>query len=260
VAYGPCLNPTTKALAREALLHQILYGDTDSLHFHATHVKRILEWQATRPVEEHILYESKAKTPGILTKLGKFADEQEPDDATYEPDFANGVHVKVMRFASNAPKSYTMKSVTPGGKVLYKSRCKGVPVNRAQLSPEHGGESVTFDPKSAFVHNVMYDSIVSTTNAIKTRTTQTIKRQGIMVRRFETTTDKEGGVHRVEPWAIGVTNIERKICSDGEDLRWNRRRRLTEEEAQHLEIDEEDRKRILVPLGWNYDGRLFELE
>jgi hypothetical protein len=231
-----------------------------------------MAWQQDKPVEEHILYESSTKTPGVLTKLGKFADEQEPDDRNYEPDFMNGQHVKVVRFASNAPKSYTMKSTTPDGQVLYKTRCKGVPMNNTTLHlattiddadpleyREMQETYLHFNPKDPKAHELMYEAIKSPDHCIKTKTPQTLKRFGVRTQRSDVIKDAEGGQRTVEPWSINVTNVERTICSDGESLRWKRRRNLTDDEADYLGFDEDERRRILVPCHWNYDGSLFEL-
>jgi hypothetical protein len=265
IARGETHLPTTRNAMIEALRFQILYSDTDSAYFHKTHLDRILLWEASQTPDNYVLYQNPERNPGLTAKLGKYADEWEQDDSGYVPDFAAGNLVKVLRFGSNAPKSYTAYGVTPTGQEIWKSRCKGVPVYRARLwmksaeDEEMNEGGVKFDPKSHHVHELMWQAICSTDLYLQTKAEQCIKRHGMIVRKHEVLEDAEEGLHRADPWDIAINNVERRICRDGEDLVWKKRRRLTEDEAAFLGFDEREQMALLVPTDFNYDGSLFDL-
>lgn len=62
-----------------------------------------------------------------LYKLGKFCDEPSNDRKPPEAvDFEKGIYCKLVRFGSNAPKSYTAEYLLPSGKRLFKTRLKGI--------------------------------------------------------------------------------------------------------------------------------------
>jgi hypothetical protein len=265
IARGETHLPTTKKAMKEALQYQILYSDTDSAYFHRTHLDRIALWESTKTPDDYVLYQNPERNPGTLAKLGKYADEWEADNPDYTPDFDSGKCVKILRFGSNAPKSYTAYGVTPTGKEIWKSRCKGVPVNRARLwmrtdndkDMDEGG--VKFDTKSPHVHELMWQAICSTHLYLHTQAKQCIKRHGMIVRKHETLEDAERGLHRADPWDIAINNIERRICRDKEDLNWNKRRRLTDDEAMFFGLNEREQLALLVPRDFNYDGSVFDL-
>lgn len=269
-AYGPVFNPKKRSEVREALQHQILYGDTDSLYLHKTHVMRILTHDRERP-EKAILFEDDHDHPK-RHKLGKFADEEQPDAKEYKSDFANGQHVRITRFASNAPKSYTHQAMVPNHfgqwKPKYKAKCKGVPGNKAMATlvamdesevPEHLQGSVRFTEGSEDLHNYMFEAIKSDNLRLETRTTQQLKKMSLAVNQSERYMDSNQTVHKLSSYDLTATCLNRNVCSDSEVLKWQGRRTLTDREARYLDFDEEDVRRIYVPIGWNYDGRLFEL-
>lgn len=140
-AFGNTFNPKDLQQARESILRPLLYGDTDSLYFHQTHVDRILQSDALNrnrgDKDKLIFWVDGLDKPE--EKMGRFLDEQAPDDAPYAEDFGRQRYVRVVRFASCAPKSYTHKAEIPSdtsdkAEIKYKSKCKGVPLNRALLT------------------------------------------------------------------------------------------------------------------------------
>jgi len=149
-AFGDNFNPTTRAQAREAILHPLLYGDTDSLYFHQSHVLRMVEsdvhWRKKGRKEKLIFWNRNLDKDS--DKTGRFLDEQAPDNVLsskkpedpgyeepdYVEDFKNGVYVRVTKFASAAPKTYTHRAEKPTGEIKFKTKCKGVPLGRAELT------------------------------------------------------------------------------------------------------------------------------
>lgn len=141
VAHGPNFLPTTKQQAVDGLRFQCLYGDTDSLYLHSSHLQRVLEHddRQTDPVHR-LLYDQMPAGETALYKLGKFCDEPSNDCGCGNlVDFKAGAYGKVVRFASNAPKSYTVTYELPNGTTKYKSRLKGVKTNGSRIFVDEKG-------------------------------------------------------------------------------------------------------------------------
>jgi hypothetical protein len=316
-AFGDTFNPTTKDEARTAILRPLLYGDTDSLYFHRSHVQNLVasdkKWRALGRKDKLILWDKRHDED--KEKMGRFLDEQE--DGTYEESFEDGRYVRVFRFASAAPKTYTHYARVPTDdphgieREIFKSKCKGVPLNKSvitacDISSERGGNAImtfhnvpdnlrgpewvnlTFrgkvtasieeDEKESEaakawlkeekarqheemrrVHQMMYTVIKSTDLMISTENIQSIKKYGIQPKSsYLQRTD--GTFEEPESYAMGITNLNRCICSDQEELKWKGRRILTRAEASFLDLSEDIRRSRLVPIGYNYDNKLFELE
>lgn len=135
VAHGPNFLPTTKVEAIMGLRFQCLYGDTDSLYLHSTHLARVLEHDArqTDPTSK-LLFDQMGPGDTTLTKLGRFCDEPSNDCGCGDlVNFREGKYGKVVRFASNAPKSYTVTYELPNGTTKFKSRLKGVKTNGSRI-------------------------------------------------------------------------------------------------------------------------------
>jgi hypothetical protein len=135
VAHGPNFLPTTKHQAIDGLRFQCLYGDTDSLYLHSTHLRRVIEHddRQTDPVHR-LLFDQMGSGDTPLTKLGRFCDEPSNDCGCGDlVDFKAGAYGKVVRFASNAPKSYTVTYELPNGATKFKSRLKGIKTNGSRL-------------------------------------------------------------------------------------------------------------------------------
>ena len=135
VAHGPNFLPTTKVEAIMGLRFQCLYGDTDSLYLHSTHLARVLEYDAsqTDPTSK-LLFDQMQPGDTTLTKLGRFCDEPSNDCGCGDlVNFRQGNYGKVVRFASNAPKSYTVTYDLPNGTTKFKSRLKGVKTNGSRI-------------------------------------------------------------------------------------------------------------------------------
>jgi hypothetical protein len=230
---------------------------------------RLIQHDRNKGLDKTILYEE-GSTPHPIDKLGKFTDEPSEHFNNYQPDFSRRQYVKLERYASIAPKTYTAKYVY-NGDVLFKSKCKGIPKD-ARISmhvkdpelhpdievPEAYREIITFSVKSEQVHNYMYfafknhglfmlcaekDGVFKTT-AINTRANRFTE---VVVGKYE----------QQMPLEQHVGNLDRKI---GGSDRYKKRRLLTDYEAYILRIDEEDRQRITVPLGFNYDHALSRLK
>lgn len=142
VSHGPNFLPTTKQQALDGLRYQCLYGDTDSLYLHSTHLARVLEHddRQTDP-NSKLLFDQMPTDQSALYKLGKFCDEPSNDCGCGDKvDFRTGSYGKVVRFASNAPKSYTVTYELPNGTTKYKSRLKGVKTNGSRIFVDDIGE------------------------------------------------------------------------------------------------------------------------
>lgn len=141
VAHGPNFLPATKQQAIDGLRFQCLYGDTDSLYLHSTHLQRVLEHddKQTDPIHR-LLFDQMPTGETALYKLGKFCDEPSNDCGCGNlVDFKAGAYGKVVRFASNAPKSYTVTYELPNGTTKYKSRLKGIKTNGSRLFVDEKG-------------------------------------------------------------------------------------------------------------------------
>jgi len=135
VAHGPNFLPVTKKQAIDGLRFQCLYGDTDSLYLHSTHLQRVLDHDSrqTDPLQR-LLFDQMGSGDTPLTKLGRFCDEPSNDCGCGDlVDFKAGAYGKVVRFASNAPKSYTVTYELPNGATKFKSRLKGIKTNGSRL-------------------------------------------------------------------------------------------------------------------------------
>jgi hypothetical protein len=277
VAYGPLHSPKpediTRTQLREHLLNQVLYGDTDSVYFHRSHMDRLIEHDRNQPLKKKILYEE-GSTDNSIDKLGKITDEPSEhymEDKLYHPNFSQYNFVKAVRFASIAPKTYTCKYIYEDHPPLFKSKCKGIPKNARMTMqvkdpelhldvevPEEYRETITFKVNCEKVHNYMYfafknhemfmlcaqkDGVFKTT-AINTRANRFTE---VVVGEYE----------QQMPLEQHVGNLDRNI---GGNDRYKKRRLLTDYEAYVLRISEEDRQRITVPIGFNYDHALSRLK
>lgn len=141
VAHGPNFLPTTKQQAVDGLRFQCLYSDTDSLYIHSTHLQRVLEHDDRQPDPIHrLLFDQMPAGETALYKLGKFCDEPSNDCGCGDlVDFKAGAYGKVVRFASNAPKSYTVTYELPNGTTKYKSRLKGIKTNGSRIFVDEKG-------------------------------------------------------------------------------------------------------------------------
>ena len=269
IGFGKTFNPSTKSQMKEALFSQPLYGDTDSVVVHKSHLERWIAYDSCVSPQDQILHYGDSTIP----KSGKFLDELTRKKDCDE-DFKKNKFVKVIKFASNAPKSYTAACLCPNGEKIFKSKCKGIPYNAdIVLVPnkkngeleidiididDHLVESTKFICSSEDVHNRMFYAISSPDVALSSLAIQRIKKHGINVKnKFSHRTD--GASVPLDPLAMGTTDLKRELCSDGEILNWPGRRMLSKQEALFLELSEKDWKRLLVPIGWNEKGSLFSL-
>jgi hypothetical protein len=266
IAYGDMHVPTlltTKQDMRYHLQKQILYGDTDSVYFHKSHMDRILDYDNF--AKDKILFEKGDK----LDQLGKFTDEPAEKVNNYDPDFRAGKYVKLYRFASTAPKTYTAE-YRYQGQVIYKSRCKGIPVNAARVrvspldtlqhqTPQEYTNYIPFKLESKALHEYMYFAMKNPNFYLESQCDQRIKRQSIKIGPGNFLEFKGERYEIVRPLDLSITNLDRSVCKDGETLRYKKRRLLTQEEISFLDLSDDDARRITVPLGWNYDRMLFEL-
>jgi hypothetical protein len=270
-AYGNLLVPKTWDDMRRALRTQILYGDTDSLYFHRSHVLNLMRYDSEHP-SQRILYDE-VKEGNNRAKLGKFADECEPDDRDYTPDYKKGHYVRIVKFASNAPKTYTHEAEVPlkdgtEWKTVYGSKCKGVPGASATAVIEAIGDKpvpagfekpIPFNGKSKELHEYMSLAVKSKEYRLRTFSSAQLKLMGAFTKEADQYVDSHSTVRQLEPYSISATPMQRNVCSDGDDLKWHGRRNLTPAEAFHLDFTPEETRNILVPIGFNYDGALFKL-
>lgn len=269
IGAGNTYIPKTLAQARESVINQPLYGDTDSLFIHETYIERLL-----RHAEEggvRYLYDtSLIKDPKNVTtkekldKLGKYCDEVANDYGSgHMVNYKEGVYTKVLLFGSGGPKAYGALLQTPNGQVIPKNRIKGVK-DGAYLfyvsddgSNKRGsdGEPVIFSKKSEVVTRLICDAVASETSFLSTKASRTLKTFGFIPQRHERSVNNMGETKSREPWTFSVTNVHRDVLRSI----MTRRRRLTLEEVSYLGLGAYDARRILVPNGWNWDNSLFTL-
>jgi hypothetical protein len=266
-AYGEMHNPepafTSTSQMREHLRNQILYGDTDSIYLHKTHMDNIVRHDKDADLKNKILYED-GSTPNALDALGKFTDEPAEKVKDYHPDFANGKHVKLVKFSTIAPKSYTAHYQYED-QHIFKSRCKGIPKN-ARLSieplegvevPEAYSDTLVFENGSEKVHDYMHFVFKNfPMYSMSSAKDGVIKKSTANVRANKWVEVRENHYEMEQPFHLYAGNLDRTIGAAG---RYKKRRLLHTEEAEFLGMSEEDRMRITVPLGWNYNGDLYKL-
>lgn len=267
VAYGEMHNPdtafTSTSQMREHLRTQVLYGDTDSIYLHKTHMEKILAHDDAIEPKEHILFEE-GPNKRAMDALGKFTDEPAEKVKNYSPDFANGKHVKLVKFSTVAPKSYTAHYQYED-QHIFKSRCKGIPKN-ARLTiipavgvnlPDEYADTLIFDNGSQRVHEYMHFAFKNFPMfSIDSQKDGVLKKSTANVRANKWVQTFTNHFAPEEPFQLYAGNLDRTIAGAG---RYQKRRLLTTEEALFLGMNEEDRMRITVPLGWNYDGALYQL-
>lgn len=297
IAHGPNFLPTTKQQVIDGLRFQCLYGDTDSLYIHSTHLERLLSYDdsQTEPTQK-LLFDQPGEGDTPLTKLGRFCDEPSNDCGCGSlVDFRKGKFARVVRFASNAPKSYTVTYELPNGDTKFKSRLKGIktvgsrlfvdekteldrhkrgmevdqgefPSKKARIEALINEETarrielfdtsdVSYSKSSELTHNAMYTAITDPDAVLRTRCQGTLKNFGMFPQSHELDVGKDGTVDRRTPYDFTVANVQRDVCGDI----LTRRRKLTSREIEFLGLSEYDAGRILVPFGWNYDSALYNL-
>jgi hypothetical protein len=302
VAHGPNFLPQTKQQAIEGLRFQCLYGDTDSLYLHSTHLQRVIEHddRQTDP-EARLLFDKMPAGETALYKLGKFCDEPSNDCGCGDlVDFKAGAYGKVVRFASNAPKSYTVTYELPNGSTKYKSRLKGIKSNGSRLFVDEKGtldhlkrgrddadeeEVAAYPSKKArvsFLRNKettrridLFDQ--STTSYSKSSEDthnamyDAITNEALVLRtRCQATLKNFGMFPQAHERDVGASGVDQSraaydftVTNVQRDVCGDiltRRRRLTQEEITFLGLSRYDADRILVPYGYNYDRSLFSLQ
>lgn len=270
VAFGPTFIPKTLADARDGLIHQPLYGDTDSLYLHNTHIDRLVQ-HASTPGGVNYLYDTKSivdpKQPTVdelVDKLGRYCDEVANDNGCADlVDYEEGIYTTVHEFACGAPKAYTCAYQMPNGEMVYKNSIKGVKRD-SKIALMHPGmdrkraleeTEIRFNKKSKLVHEQVYEAIVNDNVYLSTRYDGAMKNFGLMPQAYEKTTDQYGVTSSRQPNTYSNTNVNRDVFKQVN----TRRRFLTSEEVSFLQLDEYNSSRILVPTGWNSDGALFNL-
>lgn len=297
IAHGPNFLPTTKQQVIDGLRFQCLYGDTDSLYIHSTHLERLLAYDdaQTEPTQK-LLFDQPGDGDTPLTKLGRFCDEPSNDCGCGSlVDFRKGKFARVVRFASNAPKSYTVTYELPNGEAKFKSRLKGIktvgsrlfvdekteldrhkrgmevdqgefPSKKARIEALVNEETarrielfdasnVSYSKSSELTHNAMYTAITDPDAVLRTRCQGTLKNFGMFPQSHELDVSKDGMITKRTPYDFTVANVQRDVCGDI----LTRRRKLTSQEIEFLGLSDYDAGRILVPFGWNYDGALYSL-
>lgn len=267
IGFGDTHVPKTLDQAREGLINQPLYGDTDSLFLHDTHIARLLkhaEVSGERFLHDNTLCGPSPTNKEKLDKLGKYCDEVANDYGCGDlVDYKNGIFTKVTRFAAAGPKAYTASYITPNGQVIHKNRLKGVK-NGATIAAFDNPEDkkrlleqsdTRYSKKSKSTADEMYRTITTGGMTLATYKPQTLKLTGCMPQRHEISMDNDYVQSRREAHSFSATSVSREVL--GEIL--TRRRQLTAEEVGILELSEYDAERILVPNGWNWDRSLFTL-
>lgn len=268
--FGPTFVPKTLADARDGLIHQPAYGDTDSLYIHDTHIKRLLEHAAT-PGGVNYLYDttcivdpSKPTVEELLDKLGRYCDEVANDNGCgHLVNYEEGIYTTVIQFASGGPKAYTCAYRMPNGKIVYKNSIKGVKKGAKMVGVSASGDrkraledaELRFEKKSKAVHDEVYASITNEDRYLATRAERTMKNFGLTPQNHEKSVDKDGIMYHRDPNTYSTTNVNRDVLK----TITTRRRKLTPEEVMYLDLRPYDANRILVPFGWNWDGALFML-
>jgi hypothetical protein len=267
IGFGETHVPKTLDQAREGLINQPLYGDTDSLFLHDTHIERLLKHAEVSG--ERFLYDTTLCGPSPtdeekLDKLGKYCDEIANDyGCGHLVDYKNGIFTKTIRFAAAAPKAYTASYITPDGQTIHKNRLKGVK-NGATMAVVENREDKKrlleqsndrYSKKSKPTADAMYRAITTGGCFLATFKPQTLKLFGNIPQKHEMSIDNDNVETVRDGNSISVTNVDRDVL--GEIL--TRRRKLTAEEVGILNLSKYDAERILVPNGWNWDGALFNL-
>lgn len=300
VAHGPNFLPATKQQAIEGLRFQCLYGDTDSLYLHSTHLQRVLEHDDKQSDPSHrLLFDQMPAGETALYKLGKFCDEPSNDCGCGNlVNFKAGAYGKVGRFASNAPKSYTVTYDLPNGTTKYKSRLKGVKTNGSRIFVDEKcaldhlkrGRDVSFEDaptpsKKARIEFLLnkettrridlFDqsetSYSKSAKATHDAMYDAITTDDLLLRtRCQATLKNFGMFPQSHEKDIGASGTQRDraaydytVANVQRDVCGDvltRRRRLTTEEIEFLGLCEYDASRILVPYGYNYDRSLFLLQ
>lgn len=302
VAHGPNFLPQTKQQAIDGLRFQCLYGDTDSLYLHSTHLQRVIEHddRQTDP-EARLLFDKMPLGETALYKLGKFCDEPSNDCGCGDlVDFKAGAYGKVVRFASNAPKSYTVTYELPNGSTKYKSRLKGIKSNGSRLFVDEKGtldhlkrgrdeadeeEIAAYPSKKARVSFLLNKETTRRVDLFDQSTTSyskssedthnamydAITNEDLVLRtRCQATLKSFGMFPQAHERDVGASGVDQTraaydftVTNVQRDVCGDiltRRRRLTQEESSFLGLSRYDAGRILVPYGYNYDRSLFSLQ
>lgn len=302
VAHGPNFLPSTKQQAVDGLRFQCLYGDTDSLYLHSTHLQRVIEHDDRQTDPEYrLLFDQMPAGETALYKLGKFCDEPSNDCGCGNlVDFKAGAYGKVVRFASNAPKSYTVTYQLPNGTTKYKSRLKGIKTNGSRLFVDEKGaldhlkrgrdvfeEDSDTEPvsKKARIDSLQHVESSRRINLFDQSTTSYSKSSKdthdamydaittdelILRTRCQATLKNFGMFPQSHELDVGASGTQQSraaydytVANVQRDVCGDvltRRRRLTAEEISFLGLSRYDAGRILVPYGYNYDRSLFLLQ
>lgn len=269
VGAGETYIPRTLTDAREGLINQPLYGDTDSLFIHETYIKRLLQHADNGGVR--YLYDTtlikdrdNVTTKEKLDKLGKYCDEVANDYGCGDMvDYRKNIYTRVILFAANAPKSYGALLKTPDGQVIPKNRIKGIKEGAYTLYASSDGstkrtvdgECVVFNKKSEAITRMIYRAVTESGIFLSTIAPRTFKSFGFIPQKYEKSVNNMGETRPRDPWTITISTVDRDVVK----TILTRRRLLTGAEVSKLQLNEYDARRILVPNGWNWDGALFNL-
>lgn len=270
VGFGPTFVPKTISDAREGLITQPTYGDTDSLYLHDTHITRLLE-HAQTPGGVNYLYDqtemvdqSKPTKDELVSKLGKYCDEVANDNGCgHLVNYRNGVYTTVIEFAAGGPKAYTCAYRMPNGQTVYKNSIKGVKKGSKIATVTSSQDrkralqdtELRFNKKCKLVHDETYAAITQDSTYLASFAPRVIKNFGMTPQYHEKTKDKDGMVYDRVPNTYSTANLNRDVLKNFT----TRRRKLTPQEVGILELNQYDANRIRVPTGWNWDGALFDL-
>jgi hypothetical protein len=272
VGYGPTYLPTSIADAREGLLCQIAYGDTDSAFVHESHIQRLLDYAdrtGERLLHDHTLrpIPSEPTEDDLLDQLGKYCDEVSNDNKLgHMVDFRSGRFSRLLRFAAAGPKAYVAIFQCLDGKIRAKIRIKGVKDGSVvdvmdtttgckRRRDEDNEYELIFSKKDLRLAEELIEVIKDPDLKIQTLSTGTLKLLGLVPPSHEVLREQDGMIIPSEPFSIMTTNINRGVLGSIT----TRRRKLTQDEIDFLGLSSYDAARLRVPNGYNYDGSLFEL-
>ena len=270
IGFGPTFNPKTLADAREGLITQPLYGDTDSLYLHDTHITRLLEHAQTLGGVNYlydqtsIVDQSKPTKEELVSKLGKYCDEVANDNGCGDlVNYKEGIYTTVTEFAAGGPKAYTCAYRMPNGQTVYKNSIKGVKKGSkiATVTSTQDRKrmiedtELRFNKKCKLVHDETYRAITQESTYLASFAPRVMKNFGMTPQYHEKTTDKDGITYDRIPNTYSVGNLNRDVLKRFT----TRRRKLLHEEVGILQLSPYDANRIRVPTGWNWDGALFNL-
>lgn len=269
VGAGETYIPKTLADAREGIINQPLYGDTDSLFIHESYIKRLLQHAdntGVRYLHDTTLIKDRdnVTVKEKLDKLGKYCDEVANDYGCGDMvDYRNGIYTRVVLFAAGGPKAYGALLIAPNGQTVPKNRIKGIKEGAYTFFASSDGstkrtvdgECVVFKKKSKDITDLIYKAVTNPDGYLSTHAPRIFKNTGIIPQKFEKSVNNLGEIRPREPWTFSITNVDRCVLKNI----MTRRRLLSAEEVSYLKLNEYDARRILVPNGWNWDGALFNL-